>query len=143
MCSPTSALAGLLAPAKVEVPRVVGKQLVQARAILERAGFKVKETRARSAQAFDQVLDQEPNFGDQADKGSTVTLEVSGGPGDVPVPSVENLTKERAIKELAKVDLKVTQDDEPSDTIKRGYAIRTVPREGTARWSAARGCGCS
>jgi beta-lactam-binding protein with PASTA domain len=50
----------------------------------------------------------------------------------VPVPSIERLTKERAIKELAKVDLKVTQDDEPSDTIKRGFAIRTVPREGTA-----------
>jgi eukaryotic-like serine/threonine-protein kinase len=124
------ALAGLLAPAKVEVPRVVGKQLVQARAMLERAGFKVKETRARSALAFDQILDQDPNGGENADKGSSVTLEVSAGPGDVPVPSVENLTKERAIKELAKVDLKVTQDEEPSDTIKRGYAIRTSPREG-------------
>jgi serine/threonine-protein kinase len=109
----------------------VGKQLVQARASLERAGFKVKETRARSAQAFDQVLDQDPNGGDQANKNSSVTLEVSAGPGNVPVPSVQNLTKERAIKELAKVDLKVTQDEEPSDTIKRGFAIRTVPREGT------------
>jgi eukaryotic-like serine/threonine-protein kinase len=126
------ALAGLLAPAKVDVPPVVGKQLVQARAALERSGFKVRETRVRSAQEFDQVLDQEPNSGDQAEKGSTVTLEVSGGPGDVPVPSVERLTKERAIRELAKVDLKVTQDEEPSDTIKRGYAIRTVPRGGTS-----------
>jgi eukaryotic-like serine/threonine-protein kinase len=125
------ALAGLLAPDKVEVPRVVGKQLVQARAILERSGFQVKETRARSAQEFDQVLDQDPNAGDEANKGSSVTLEVSVGPGDVPVVSVANLTKERAIKELAAVGLKVTQDEEPSDTIKRGFAIRTVPREGT------------
>jgi beta-lactam-binding protein with PASTA domain len=126
------ALAGLLAPAKVDVPPVVGKQLVQARAVLEKSGFKVKETRVRSAQQFDQVIDQDPNSGGQADKGSTITLEVSNGPGDVPVPSVERLTKERAIRELAKVDLKVTQDEEPSDTIKRGYAIRTVPRGGTA-----------
>jgi eukaryotic-like serine/threonine-protein kinase len=125
------ALAGLLAPAKVEVPRVVGKQLVQARALLERDGFEVKETHVRSAQEFDQVLDQDPNFGEQAKKGSTITLEVSDGPGNVRVPSVVRLTKERAIKELAKVDLKVTQDEEASDTIKRGFTIRTVPREGT------------
>src|SRR4051812_1799266 len=125
------ALAGLLAPEKVEVPRVVGKQLVQARAILERKGFEVKETHVRSAQEFDQVLDQDPNFGEREKKGSTITLEVSNGPGDVRVPSVERLTKERAIKELANVDLKVTQDEEPSDTIKRGFATRTVPREGT------------
>jgi serine/threonine-protein kinase len=125
------ALAGLLAPEKVAVPRVVGKQLVQARAILERKGFAVKETHVRSAQEFDQVLDQDPNFGQRAKKGSTVTLEVSDGPGNVRVPSVVRLTKERAIKELAKVDLKVTQDEEASDTIKKGFAIRTVPREGT------------
>jgi eukaryotic-like serine/threonine-protein kinase len=109
------------------VPRVVGKQLVQARAILERKGFEVKETHVRSAQEFDQVLDQDPNFGEREKKGSTITLEVSNGPGDVRVPSVERLTKERAIKELANVDLKVTQDEEPSDTIKRGFATRTGP----------------
>jgi serine/threonine-protein kinase len=125
------ALAGLLAPEKVEVPRVVGKQLVQARAVLEHKGFEVQETHVRSAQEFDQVLDQDPNFGEQAKKGSTVTLEVSNGPGNVRVPSVVRLTKERAIKELAKVDLKVTQDEEASDTIKKGFTIRTVPREGT------------
>jgi eukaryotic-like serine/threonine-protein kinase len=109
---------------------VVGKQLVQARAGLEKAGFEVKQTRVRSLAEFDQVLDQDPNAGKQADKGSTVTLEVSGGPGDVRVPSVERLPKERALKELNKVDLKVTLDPEPSDTIPEDVAIRTVPKEG-------------
>ena len=56
-------------------------QLVEARERLERAGFEVDQTRVRSAQPFDQVLDQDPNPGEEAEPGSTVTLEVSDGPG--------------------------------------------------------------
>jgi len=125
------ALSGLLAADKVEVPRVVNKQLIQARATLERAGFKVKETRVRSTAAFDTVVEQDPNAGGEADKGSTVTLEVSNGPGDVRVPSVENLPQAQAVHDLNKLDLKANVDSEPSDSIKKGFAIRTVPREGT------------
>jgi beta-lactam-binding protein with PASTA domain/tRNA A-37 threonylcarbamoyl transferase component Bud32 len=124
------ALAGLLSAKQVDVPNVVGKQLVQARAVLEKGGFEVKETRVRSLAEFDQVLDQDPNAGKQADEGSSVTLEVSGGPGDVRVPSVEGLPRERAVKELNKVDLKVTLDPEPSDNVAKDVAIRTVPKEG-------------
>jgi beta-lactam-binding protein with PASTA domain/tRNA A-37 threonylcarbamoyl transferase component Bud32 len=124
------AISGLLAADRVDVPRVVGKQLVQARAALERAGFEVKETRVRSLAEFDRVIDQDPNPGQDADEGSTVTLEVSNGPGTVRVPSVERLPQERAIKELNKVGLKVNLDTVPSDTVEQGFAIRTVPREG-------------
>ena len=124
------AIAGLLAGDRSEVPRVVGKQLVDARASLERAGFEVRETRVRSSQEFDLVLDQDPDAGEEAEEGSTVTLEVSDGPGDVRVPSVERLPLERAIHELNKVDLKVNVDREASDDVRRGHAIRTVPREG-------------
>ena len=125
------ALSGLLAADKAEVPRVVNKQLIQARALLERAGFEVKETRVQSSADFDTVVDQDPDAGEEADKGSTVTLEVSNGPGNVRVPSVENLPLERAVKELNKVDLKANIDQEPSDRVSKGLAIRTVPREGT------------
>jgi eukaryotic-like serine/threonine-protein kinase len=125
------ALSGLLAGPKTEVPNVLGRQLVQARASLEREGFEVRETRVRSAQEFDQVVDQDPNAGEDAREGSTVTLEVSNGPGNVRVPSVEDLPQARAVKELTKVDLKANIDTEPSDSVRKGVAIRTVPREGT------------
>jgi serine/threonine-protein kinase len=93
-------LSGLLATEKREVPRVTGKQLVEARAVLERAGFDVATERVQSSQPFDQVVDQDPNASEEADEGSTVTLEVSGGPGDVLVPPVENLRQGQAINEL-------------------------------------------
>jgi beta-lactam-binding protein with PASTA domain/predicted Ser/Thr protein kinase len=124
-------LSGVLATEQREVPRVTGKQLVEARALMERAGFEVQTERVQSAQPFDQVVDQDPNAGEEADEGSTVTLEVSGGPGDVLVPPVENLRQGQAIRELEDAGLEVTIDREFSDRVKEDFAIRTVPQEGT------------
>jgi beta-lactam-binding protein with PASTA domain/predicted Ser/Thr protein kinase len=124
-------LSGVLTTEKKEVPRVVGKQLVVARAVMERAGFQVDTARVRSHQPFDQVVDQDPNPREEADAGSTVTLEVSGGPGTVLVPGVAGLPQRVAIKELEDADLSVTIDREPSDKVKKDLAIRTVPQEAT------------
>ena len=124
-------LSGTLTAEKKDVPRVTGKQLVEARAVLERAGFEIQTERVRSAQPFDQVVDQDPNPGEQADEGSTVTLEVSRGPGDVLVPAVAGLRQGQAIKELEDAGLKVTVDQEFSDKVAKDLAIRTLPREAT------------
>ena len=123
-------LSGVLATEQREVPRVTGKQLVEARALMERAGFDVQTERVQSSQPFDQVVDQDPNGGEEADEGSTVTLEVSGGPGNVLVPPVERLTEVQAVRELHKAGLEVTIDPEFSDKVKKDFAIRTVPPEG-------------
>jgi serine/threonine-protein kinase len=130
-------LAGLLvflaaggAGKKVEVPRVVGTQVLVARDRLEKAGFEVRETRAPSTEELGKVVDQDPNPGEEAKKGSTVTLEVSQGPGNVRVPAVENLPERQAIKELNDAGLRANVDSESSDSVRRGIAIRTVPGEG-------------
>jgi eukaryotic-like serine/threonine-protein kinase len=125
-------LSGVLATEQKQVPRVVGKQLVEARALMERAGFEVQTERVQSAQPFDQVVDQDPNGGEEADQGSTVTLEVSGGPGDVLVPPVVRLSEVQAVRELHRAGLEVTTDPEFSDKVKKGFAIRTVPHEGAS-----------
>jgi eukaryotic-like serine/threonine-protein kinase len=124
------AVAALTAAETREVPRVVGRQLVQARAVLERAGFQVEETRVRSEADFDQVLDQDPDPGEEAEEGSTVVLEVSRGPGTVLVPSVRNLSQAQAIDELEERGLRANVDRLSSDEIREGLAIRTVPGAG-------------
>ena len=122
----------LTRPNMVDVPKVEGQQLEQARRILERAGFeKVKVERSRSLAERDRVLDQDPDPGREAEENGTITLEVSNGPGDTRVPSVENLPQERAVKELTRAQLKVNQDLEPSNTVREGFAIRTAPEGGT------------
>jgi beta-lactam-binding protein with PASTA domain len=123
-------VAGLTAADTKEVPRVVGKQLLQARQILEREGFEVEESRVRSQAPFDQVVDQDPNPREEAEEGSTVVLEVSGGPGTVRVPTVRGLPQAVAIEALDKRDLKATVDRRPSETIEKGIAVRTVPSAG-------------
>jgi eukaryotic-like serine/threonine-protein kinase len=124
------AIAALTKAETREVPRVVGRQLVQARAVLERAGFEVRETRVRSEADFDQVLDQDPDPGEEAEEGSTVVLEVSRGPGTVLVPTVRNLPQAQAIDELEERGLRANVDRLSSDDIREGLAIRTVPGAG-------------
>jgi beta-lactam-binding protein with PASTA domain len=125
------AIAGLTGGESKAVPRVVGKQLVQARQILEQAGFEVDESRVRSQAAFDQVIDQDPDAREKADEGSTVTLEVSDGPGTVRVPSVENLSQAAAIQALKRAgDIKANVNQRPSSSVDKGFAIRTIPRAG-------------
>jgi serine/threonine-protein kinase len=124
------AVSALTAAETREVPRVVGRQLVEARAALERAGFQVEETRVRSEADFDQVLDQDPDPGEEAEEGSTVVLEVSRGPGNVLVPTVRNLSQAQAIDELEERGLRANVDRLSSDEIREGLAIRTVPGAG-------------
>ncbi len=123
-------LSGALTAEKIDVPRATGKPLVVARALMERAGLEVQTERVRSSQPFDQVVDQDPNPGEQAEEGSTVTLEVSDGPGTVLVPPVANLRQGQAVTELEDAGLKVTVDTEFSDKVKKDFAVRTVPSEG-------------
>ena len=46
------------------------------------------------------------------------------------MPSVKNTRTELAIRELEKAELKVTADPQPSDSVKKGFAIGTSPEEG-------------
>jgi eukaryotic-like serine/threonine-protein kinase len=125
------AISALTAAETREVPRVIGRQLVQARDRLERAGFQVEETRVRSEADFDQVLDQDPDPGEEAEEGSTVILEVSGGPGTVLVPTVRNLPQGQAIDELEERGLRANVDRLSSEEVRAGIALRTVPSAGT------------
>ena len=63
------AVSGILSADKKEVPGVVGKQLIEARQKLEHAGFDVKTERVKSSADLDDVVDQDPNAGEQADEG--------------------------------------------------------------------------
>jgi eukaryotic-like serine/threonine-protein kinase len=124
------AVAGLTGGESKEVPRVVGKQLIEARQILERAGFEVDESRAPSEAPVGQVIDQDPNPHEKADDGSTVTLEVSEGPGTVRVPTVAGQPLAAAIEALKKQKIKATVDQRPSSTVEKGIVIRTIPAAG-------------
>ena len=120
-------------PEETSVPRVEGLSLTKARDRLERDGFeKVEVERERSNAEVDTVLRQDPDAGETAAASETVTLIVSSGPGNVRVPSVRNTSRQLAIRELQKQGLEVTADTEASGSIRKGFATRTSPSEGTS-----------
>src|SRR4051812_13653868 len=120
------------------VPTVVGSTAKRATALLKKAGFKVKAHGVQSDQRPGRVVSQNPRGGARVDKGSTIDLAVSTGPGKVLVPSVVNLPADQARQELGAAGFKVTQDLVPSTSIQEGLAVRTSPKESTLAPRGAR-----
>ena len=120
----------LTRPPQIKVPNVVGSQLVNGKAVLENAGFRVDVTRVTTDQPVDNVIRQDPQPATKVEKGSTVSLTVSNGPGQAPVPGVDNLTRKQAQRKLEQTGFKVIVQREPSTRIKEGVATRTSPAAG-------------
>ena len=118
-------------PEQIDVPRVTGMQLGEARERLDRAGFEnVEVDRERSLAALDQVLRQDPDSGEQAARDDTIVLVVSDGPGEVRVPSVRGLTRAQAVRELRRSDLRATVTERASGNVDEGLAVGTSPSGG-------------
>jgi len=120
----------LTRPTKVTVPDVVGTQASAGAASLKNAGFQVDLQRVVSPEQVDKVLRQDPQAGTKADKGSTVTLVVSGGPGQTTVPDVTNLPQSDAKRTLKEAGFRVKLKHETSDAVTKGTATRTSPAGG-------------
>jgi beta-lactam-binding protein with PASTA domain len=115
---------------KVDVPDVTGIELKAAVATLQNRGFEVDVERVRDDAPQDRVLRQDPGPGDRAENGSTVTLTVSGGPGQATVPDVKGKSKAQARKLLKDDGFKVRFDTESSEDVPSGRVTRTIPIPG-------------
>jgi len=130
------AAALLLAPHKsatpqVLLPNVVGKDQATASTILQNAGFQPNVIRQTSRAPKDQVIKEIPPPGQSLDKGSTVTLTVSSGPGQRDVPSVAGLSQSAAQSALRRSGFRAAVGSEASDKVAKGVAISTTPSAGT------------
>jgi beta-lactam-binding protein with PASTA domain/predicted Ser/Thr protein kinase len=115
-------------PAQVPVPDVAGTEQAAAVSALQRAGFAtdiVKKTSAERPEGT--VISTDPQGGTDADKGSTVRVNVSSGPGTATVPSVDGLTRSQARARLRRLGFRIEERRESSDTVPSGKAIRTSP----------------
>jgi len=125
----------VLMPEQKKVPNVVGKRSDTAAQILQSAGFEVDVVPIQSDTVPEnRVAGQRPEPGAEADEGSVVTITVSSGPGEAPVPIVRGLTVEDATDALRQAGFKADERREFSDTVKNGRVIESSPPEGsTAR----------
>jgi beta-lactam-binding protein with PASTA domain/tRNA A-37 threonylcarbamoyl transferase component Bud32 len=116
------------------VPGVVGKNVDEARAILEDAGFTVRvEPSTDSNAPADEVTDQDPAPLAEAPKGSPVTLFVGSAPEGVQVRDVTGRTEGDAEGLLQGDGFKTSSTSEPSSSVPKGRVIRTEPGAGSTR----------
>ncbi|MEH3053344.1 MAG: Stk1 family PASTA domain-containing Ser/Thr kinase [Patulibacter minatonensis] len=116
---------------RVQVPNVVSATVTEAQAQLERSGFEVNVVRREDDKPLDTVLVQRPKGGTQADKGSTVTLTVSTGPGSATVPVVDGETREVAVDRLENAGFRTKVRRKDSEEVDTGLVIETSPSGGS------------
>ncbi|MGA2013273.1 MAG: Stk1 family PASTA domain-containing Ser/Thr kinase, partial [Solirubrobacteraceae bacterium] len=123
-------------PKQYVVPKVTGEPLNVARTLIQDSHFQVAVISVPDPKPSGTVIGEEPGAGTRADKGSTVTLTASNGPGNVSIPSVQGLSRSQASRYLTRAGLKVTNVVvESSSQFKAGEATGTNP--GAARTVAA------
>ncbi|MBX6723508.1 MAG: PASTA domain-containing protein, partial [Dactylosporangium sp.] len=76
--------------APITVPSVIGRNVDEARTVLQNMGLFVTVEERQSDKPKGQVLEQSPNDGAGVEPGATITLVVSSGPPQVQVPDVSS-----------------------------------------------------
>jgi len=130
-----AAVAGLVAfaltrPEQQKVPSVIGQDVKAATEVLQAKGFDADTTLVPNAAARDTVLEQDPTPGEEADKGSSINLTVSSGPGTVQVPDVQGLSQKDATKKLDGLGLEVQPEQAFSNDVPKGLVAGTDPAAG-------------
>ena len=122
----------LLRADRIVVPDVVRNRSATAQTRLANAGFVVNTQQNRSETVpEDRVFRQDPQPGEELEKGATVTIVVSAGPGDATVPSLERLTLRSAQGRLERAGFNDRVRRETSATVPGGRVIESSPPEGS------------
>ncbi|WP_399886695.1 Stk1 family PASTA domain-containing Ser/Thr kinase [Streptomyces sp. BBFR51] len=113
---------------KVAVPNVIDKNVEEATQQLKDKGFEVETKQTESSQDEGTVLSQDPDPGNELEKGSTVTLEVAKAEAKATVPDVVGRSCDEAKAQMENSDLEATCTDQPTnDPNQVDKVISTTP----------------
>ncbi|HEX6024267.1 MAG TPA: PASTA domain-containing protein, partial [Solirubrobacter sp.] len=119
---------------RVTVPNVIGRDASEAADILHDRGLEVAFVSRESDDVpRDEVIDEDPEPGEEVREGTTVTLTISGGRGTVPVPAVEGQPREDAEQAITDAGFKVRARESFSDSVPENTVISQDPKGGTQR----------
>jgi len=121
----------LTRPEMVTVPDVTGESEDPAIIALQDADFEVATERIESDIPEGEVIEQDPAGGSEAERGSTVTITVSLGPGAVAVPRVAGLRVPEARRVLERKGFEIVVERRSSASVPSGKVIGTDPGQGT------------
>jgi len=129
-----AALAFVLAQStrSVRVPDVAGQSEQAAGATLRRVGLDPVPSLSSSLTVpVGLVISQSPRAGSSVEKGSRVSIVVSGGPASAALADVSGLSASQATARLKKAGFKPTVKKQASSSIASGRVIGTEPSAGT------------
>ena len=113
------------------VPPVRGRNSIDARELLTRAGYTVIALEGPSQAEAGIVVDQDPPARTELPQGEAVTITISTGPGQVFVPDVRDQTLIEAVNSLRTLGFRVGERREPSNSVPEGQIIDTDPTVGS------------
>jgi serine/threonine-protein kinase len=118
-------------PGAAPVPDVTGLPSEEAVAALREAGLSAEQREVDGDDPAGTVVAQEPEAGAEAERGSTVRIDVSRGPQGQAVPDVVGFAEEDARAELEGLGFRVRVVEEPApDAASAGTVLRQVPPAG-------------
>lgn len=118
----------------VTVPKVEGQTEANARNALEAVGLKagtVTEANSDTVPAGN-VISQAPSGNSSTEKGTSVNLVISKGPGNVAVTDVIGHEESRATRELQEHGFQVAVKDVYTDEMRAGLVVSTSPERGSS-----------
>jgi serine/threonine-protein kinase len=117
--------------AKVDVPNVVGKNLLVAISELQQNHLSWRQERIASDRPVDSVIAQDPAANTQATKNTTVKLTVSAGAQQVQIPpDIRNKNALTVAGELQGLGFVVKSEPQSSDTVDKDLVIDSTPPPG-------------
>ncbi len=117
---------------KVQMPKVVGRSVEEARNALTDLGLKseVEYVESEEIQAGE-VTAADVEEGTEIEVGTTVKLTASAGPQGVAVPQVTNMDYDQANARLTQLGFAVTRVEGYSDEVEEGIVMSQVPSADT------------
>ncbi len=113
----------------VSVPTLVGLERSAAVQALERVGFAARVRQVPSQEEAGTVVAQQPGAGRPAPRGSSVAINVSGGPQQIEVPNLIGLSEAEAGSQLTEAGLEARVFRVPSNE-PQGEVIAQNPEAG-------------
>jgi serine/threonine-protein kinase len=113
--------------APISVPNLIGKNINEARALLQQQGLVAVEEYKDSDKAKDEVIGQDPPDGTGVEAGAQVKLDVSKGPPMVTVPRVVDLPCPQAQQTLEALQLRVRAEGNPAGTVRAQNPPENTP----------------
>jgi beta-lactam-binding protein with PASTA domain/tRNA A-37 threonylcarbamoyl transferase component Bud32 len=118
----------LVVSAGLPLPNFVGQQVGAAQGAAAAGGFSINQvTVSNSAQPAGTIIRQSPDANTPVTSGEVVTVWVSAGPQQVPVPNVQGMNVDQAEQELAAAGFNVTVNQ-----FGPGHRVITYSPTGTA-----------